>query len=325
MSTVEPYLTASVAAPGAPTSHRQTPKVLFWGTTGLFSSHVLRDLGRNVRPQAMMVPGAQDQRQAVQLLPAPLRRSDDENLLLSPQFMTPTPITVGWQWDVPVYALSSVRSIALQTLLQDLAPDVVCVACFPWRIPAALLTIPTHGFVNLHPSLLPAYRGPAPLFWQLRAGARQSGVTLHRMNAKFDQGAILAQQPLTLPIGANSAELDQRHAALAATLLTDYLQRLATGEATAGAPQTGEGSYHSWPQTHDFTLDRRWSAAHAYSFMRGTDEWRQPYLVFDDGKVYQLRHAIAFAPTQTLSLPIERTAQGIAVQFTPGVLYATLA
>ena len=69
---------------------------------------------------------------------------------------------------------------------------------FPWKIPADALAVPTLGWLNGHPSLLPRHRGPIPVAWAIRDGDEEIGITFHRMDAELDTGAILAQaaQPL---------------------------------------------------------------------------------------------------------------------------------
>ena len=81
------------------------------------------------------------------------------------------------------------------------SPDVILVSCFARRLPETILSIPSIGCFNLHPSLLPAYRGPVPLFWQFRAGVEAFGVTLHRMSSQLDAGNIVAQTTLAMPDG----------------------------------------------------------------------------------------------------------------------------
>ncbi len=87
-------------------------------------------------------------------------------------------------------------SAPLSTLIAEikaLSPDLILVSCYARKIPQAILDIPVHGSFNLHPSLLPAYRGPAPVFWQFRDGLSEFGVTLHRMTETMDAGEIVAQ------------------------------------------------------------------------------------------------------------------------------------
>lgn len=272
------------------------------------------------------------------ILPAPA--SQPEIVLSLPAFSTPTrssnstpmpaelPTAVasrhsGTIAEIPVYAIRRLQEAALAEWLFQLQPDLVCVACFPWRIPASILAIPTHGFVNLHPSLLPAYRGPAPLFWQLRHGLRHSGVTVHWMDSEFDTGAIVAQEALSLPEGASGDEIDALYADIGATLLDKVILALKQGE-IPGQSQPITGSYQPWPRVSDFTLDVTWSAQHIYNFMRGTAEWGHPYPVISGDRLYHLQYALRYDPDAKLSAPLIKQNGQVALQCTPGVLHATL-
>ncbi|WP_295671383.1 formyltransferase family protein [uncultured Mucilaginibacter sp.] len=83
-------------------------------------------------------------------------------------------------------------------MLLETSPDVVLVFGLGCKVPSELFKIPKKGFYNVHFSLLPAYRGHSPVFWQLKNGETTGGVTIHKINEKFDDGPILAQQAVTI-------------------------------------------------------------------------------------------------------------------------------
>ena len=91
------------------------------------------------------------------------------------------------------------RRSAIAPLLGSVEPDLAVCMGFPWKIPPDALAVPTHGWINGHPSLLPLHRGPVPVAWAIRDGDEEIGITFHRMDAELDTGAILAQK--TLEIG----------------------------------------------------------------------------------------------------------------------------
>lgn len=308
--------------PGAGMAYTPPLRIGFWGTLGLFSQQVLRALLTHYTLVHVGLP-ASAPGPAVVLHQPPPATADADELLLVNQYVAPDTVQIAWQEHIPTYALQRLQSAAVAQWLADQALDVLCVACFPWRIPPSLLTLPTYGFLNLHPSLLPAYRGPAPLFWQLRDGQQTIGVTAHWMDAEFDTGAIAAQQALALPDGATSAELDRICAATGADLLCQVLQQLERGQLVQ-QPQSAGGSQHPWPTAADFRLSSQWSARHAYSFMCGTDEWQQPYSLAIDGQELLLRRALAYAPTQRLDRPLLLQGREVLLQLRPGVLQALL-
>ncbi|KPV50108.1 hypothetical protein SE17_28890, partial [Kouleothrix aurantiaca] len=128
----------------------------------------------------------------------------------------PTLAERAWAHNLPVFELR--RADAPETLatLAALRPDAASVACFPLRLPPALIALPPHGTLNVHPSLLPAHRGPAPLFWAFRAGEDSSGVTIHQMDADLDSGPIVRQARFALPDGMSGAAAETGTARLGA-------------------------------------------------------------------------------------------------------------
>lgn len=308
---------------GAAHAYSTPLRIGFWGTHGLFSQCVLRALLEYVTIAHVVVPASLPGA-AVVLRPPPRDAPTADELLLVNHYVAPNTVQLAWQYHIPTYEVQALRSVAVEQWLADQALDVVCVACFPWRIPAPLLRRPTYGFLNLHPSLLPAYRGPAPLFWQLREGRQETGVTVHWMDEAFDTGAIVAQQALHLPDGLSSAALDRFCAGAGADLFSGVLQQLAQGVLLSQVQPAG-GSQQSWPTSADFRLSLQWSARHAYNFMCGTDEWQQPYALEIAQQELLLRRALAYAPAQLLDRPlVYNDGHEVLVQLSPGVLRALL-
>jgi methionyl-tRNA formyltransferase len=203
----------------------------------------------------------------------------------------------------------------------QLQADAACVACFPKRIPPALLGVPRWGFLNVHPSLLPRYRGPYPLFWMLRHGDRRFGVTIHFMDKQWDSGDIAAQAEVDLPDGFSSAEADRALSQQGAELLVDVLRRLEKDHLTRRAQPAG-GAYFPAPQESDFVIDTAWPAQRAFNFMRGTDDWQRPYPVEAGGQRFRLKQALFYSSREILDQPYRLLGEQIDIQFSPGVLRA---
>jgi len=170
---------------------------------------------------------------------------------------------------VPVFEVGRLAHEETITVLRDLDPDVIVVACFPRLLPSALLDLPRHGALNVHPSLLPAYRGPQPLFWIFHDGLEHAGVTVHLMDSGADTGDIVAQRPLALPDGVAYADAEQRCAEEGARLVVEAAHALDAGT-LARRPQPATGiSYAPAPRPEDFVVAPDWSARRAFNFMRG--------------------------------------------------------
>jgi methionyl-tRNA formyltransferase len=154
-------------------------------------------------------------------------------------------------------------------LLRQYTPDVVLCAGFPWKIPVDALSVPRLGWVNGHPGLLPAYRGPTPVSWAIRNGEREIGFTFHRMDAELDTGPILAQGTIPLDDEHTWDELSPKVVGLVAELLPRALARVEAGD--PGDPQQGEGSYQPFFGPDYLWIDWEQPAVEIY---RQVKAWR---------------------------------------------------
>jgi methionyl-tRNA formyltransferase len=299
-------------------------RLLFLGMQGQFSRIVLERLlaAKAALVVGVGVDGRGDSSSLQQLPPQPLAGT----LPITNPYRQPSIIQLGWQAEILVWQIGDVKADVVAETWQALQPDVGVVACFSQRLPQQLLALPWHGFLNLHPSLLPHFRGPEPLFWTFRAGVQQTGVTLHWLDAGLDTGDIALQLPLTLPLGIDGLTAEQQTAELAAQLLIEDLQRLANGHfdrLSAGhlprTPQAEGGSYHSFPTAADFEIPTSWPARRAFHFMRGTSHWQRPYtILLPDGEKIMAKTAVAYSEDEGAETA-ENTGQSIL--FNPGILW----
>lgn len=230
-------------------------------------------------------------------------------------------VQLAWKHDIPLFETSDLGAGQALEAFGRLAPHAVLVSCFAYRVPPRLLRLPQHGFLNLHPSLLPAYRGPFPLFWQLRDGLRELGVTVHRMDEALDEGPIALQTTVRLEDGLSGTEIDRRLGQAGGRLFSSALQALAS-DALIFNPQEGPRSYQGRPQDEDFALDRRWPARRAFNFMRGTAEWARPYLLDIGDRRLRLRRALAYDPGGAQPQAVIQSPDSLSIQFRPGILRA---
>jgi methionyl-tRNA formyltransferase len=236
----------------------------------------------------------------------------------------PSIVSLAWQHQIPVYQVNRLAAPEVHAAVSDLHADVVCVACFPKRVPAALLGVPRWGFLNVHPSLLPHYRGPYPQFWTLRRGDRHFGVTIHFMNEQLDAGDIAAQTEVDLPDGLSGEEIDTTLSQYGAELLLTVLHQLETRRLRRRAQPPG-GGYFPMPQASDFVIDASWSARHAFNFMRGVSQWERSYPIELPGERFILKQALFYSQHELLQQPYRVLGEQIDIQFSPGVLRALLA
>jgi methionyl-tRNA formyltransferase len=132
---------------------------------------------------------------------------------------------------VPVFQPASVNAADGIAMLRSLNPDLLVVAAYGQILSKEVLSIPTHGAINVHGSLLPKYRGAAPVAWAILNGETETGVTIIRMTAGLDAGDMLAKA--SIPIGDETAgELEAKLAPLGARLAVETIQRLKAGRMT---------------------------------------------------------------------------------------------
>ena len=296
-------------------------RVLFFGMSGVFSIAPLEVLlAGGVDIGAVVVPGAEAQREAPPRRWRPHPSAPSDLPLLTPH-VTPTIIDLAWAHRLPVWEVGNLSEPSTLAWLSGLQPDLIVVACFSRIFPPTLLALPRFGCLNLHPSLLPTYRGPAPLFWQARQGAAQTGVTLHVLTEGVDSGDIVTQRRFDWPEGISEVALEQRCAQTGAALLAPAVQALARGESLPRRPQSeAQASYFPWPSADDFRVPTSWSARRAFNFLRfGLRDW--PLWLEIEGQQLFVERVLGYDPAQTLAQPFEEQADGeMWVRFAAGVL-----
>ncbi len=213
-----------------------------------------------------------------------------------------------------------VKSAAEATeTIQRIAPEVTVAACFPWRLPHAALETPPLGILNVHPSLLPAGRGPEPVFWTLRRGERMTGVTVHRMDAGFDTGPIVAQAEMLVPEGITAPDLERDLMTVGGSLLIDALPALAAGTLQPW-PQPAHGAtYAPVPSSADWTMMSSLPAAWAWRFARGVAPLGGPLTAIAGGRAVRVTAALDWSPDERLPEPVLDGDDGtVRVRFSPG-------
>ena len=181
----------------------------------------------------------------------------------------------------------------LGAVIRAAQAELIIVSCLPARLPDEFLAAARYGAINCHPSLLPAYRGPAPLFWQYRDGVEEIGVTVHQMTAQWDAGDIIATRRMAVIDGLSGIEINLELARLLRAALIGALDAFPDPPATA--QDATAASYHGYPQAADFALSADWSARRMYNFMRATGHWGNDYALTAHGKRYALKHALAYS------------------------------
>ena len=159
--------------------------------------------------------------------------------------MTPPPVKVCAEKNgITVYQPDSVRTEESLSLMKELNPDCVVVVAYGKIIPSEMLKLPKLGFVNVHGSLLPKYRGAAPIQWSIIDGEKKTGVTTMQMDDGIDTGDMLEVSETEIGENETAGELFDRLAEMGGKLIVSSLSKLEKGELTP-IPQDHEKSNYA--------------------------------------------------------------------------------
>ncbi len=228
---------------------------------------------------------------------------------------------------LPVYQPRRVRAEDFLKAVRELAPDVIVVIAFGQILPQALLDIPRYGCINVHASLLPRYRGAAPIQWAVINGEKETGITVMQMDAGLDTGAMLKKLVIPIAPQETGGSLFEKLKAAGGPLLLETLREVEAGTIEA-VPQTGESCYASMLDKAMGDVDWSQSAERIERWIRGLNPWPSAYTCWKE-KTLKLWRAEVLpedsksgeengkkaAPGTILSLK-----DGIAVQTGGGVL-----
>lgn len=188
--------------------------------------------------------------------------------------LTPPPVKqLALSHGIPVYQPTKMRDGTVAALLRELAPDCLVVVAYGRILPQEILDVPPRGCVNIHGSLLPRYRGAAPIQWSVIRGETVTGVTSMFMDAGMDTGDII--DTLTTPIGENetAGELFERLAPLGARLLSTTLAAIADGTVTRRPQNDAEATMAPMLEKAMGRLDLTRPARELHNQVRGMNPW----------------------------------------------------
>ena len=168
--------------------------------------------------------------------------------------------------------------------LKDILPELIAVVAYGKIIPIDILHIPRRGCVNVHASLLPKYRGAAPVPWAIIRGEEKTGITTMLMDAGLDTGDILLQDEIDIRHDDTAETLSKRLADTGASLLIDTLKKLEDGSLKP-TPQTGVPSYAPPLKKQDGRIDWNSDAEDIYNFVRGMYPWPCAYCYLKNERI----------------------------------------
>jgi len=236
----------------------------------------------------------------------------------------PSPVQLlATQHRIPVRCPVSLRAQEAQATFSAFDADAAVVAAYGLILPHAILAAPRLGCLNVHASLLPRWRGAAPIQHALLAGDSETGITIMQMEEGLDTGPILLQQAVAIAPGGTAAELSETLAALGARLIVDALDGVARGT-LAAQPQPQEGvTYARKIGREDGRLDWRLPAAVLGRRVRALDPWPGAFFegprIRDGGERIRVLAAIAL-PGSAPSAPGTVLDEQLSISCGEGVL-----
>jgi methionyl-tRNA formyltransferase len=191
--------------------------------------------------------------------------------------------------------------------LEAIAPEAIIIVGYGRIVPRWMLDLPQHGNINLHASLLPKYRGAAPIQWAIARGERTTGNTTMRIDEGLDTGDILLQREMAIADDDTSVTLAPRLAAMGAELLVETVAALAAGGITPRPQNHAEATLAPILTREDGRVDFTRTAAETVNRLRGFQPWPAAFTTF---RTRQLTlHAIQLATTAPKLAPAEIAAR----------------
>lgn len=228
-------------------------KIVFMGTPD-FAVPALRALAAGSKVAAVVTQPDRPRGRGRKVYPSPVKKAATE-------------------LKIPVYQPERVRDESFINIMREMEPDLVAVVAFGQILPAELLEIPDLGCVNLHASLLPGYRGAAPIQRAIMNGERETGVTTMMMDVGLDTGDMLLQSRTAIADNDNFGTLHDRLAEDGAKLLRKTVELLAAGSLARIPQDHSKATYASMIKREDELIDWHNQAAVIRNQVRGLDPW----------------------------------------------------
>jgi methionyl-tRNA formyltransferase len=238
------------------------------------------------------------------------------------RIIVPPPVrTVAEEANLPVFQPARIKDPELIETLQGLDPEVIMVAAYGKILPHEILGLPRLGCFNVHASLLPAYRGAAPIQWSLIRGETRTGITIFRMDAGMDTGDILLTRSIAILPEETAAELRERLASLAIPMVSEALETLLQGKAVFIPQDSSRATYAPVLRKEYGRLDWGLAAEELRNRLRGFDPWPGAYTSWQ-GRLLKLfcGRAETLEPDLVPGQVAEASSRGLLVRTGVGVL-----
>jgi methionyl-tRNA formyltransferase len=193
------------------------------------------------------------------------------------------------KFGVPIYQPERIRRPPNVDLLQSLNADLMVVVGYGQLIPQSIIDLPRYGILNVHASLLPKYRGAAPIQWAVASGETRTGVTIMQIDAGLDTGDMLLAQLVAIDVDETAPELSARLAPIGAELLIEAICQIEAGTVRPEKQDDREATFAPILKKEDGLIDWSLPAPVIYNRFRGFTPWPGAYTTFRDRQLLILR------------------------------------
>lgn len=232
------------------------------------------------------------------------------------------------QLGLRIYQPVKIKEEGFIKQLEDLQPDLICVVAFGQILPERILNLPPLGCINVHASLLPAYRGAAPIHWSILRGEKKTGITTMLMNAGMDTGDMLLQKEVEITPEMTCGRLHDELKDIGAQLLLDTIELWKAEKLKPIVQDESIATYASLLKREHELLDWQECAEKVNNKIRGLDPWPGAYTVYDNkilkirgAKIYEAEMADAKVKAGTVMIKVK--GEGFVVQTGKGSVLIT--
>lgn len=202
------------------------------------------------------------------------------------QILTPPPVKVlAEENNITVYQPNTMKSEETINFIKDINPDIIVVVAYGKILPKVILDIPKFGCINVHASLLPKYRGAAPIQWAVLNGDTETGVAVQQMNEGIDTGDLLLVKKTKIDINETSAELFDRLSLLGADALNKTINMIENDSVKRTPQPDGDFGYAKMISREMSPIDWSKSAFEIHNQVRGLQTWPCADTVINGKKV----------------------------------------
>lgn len=202
------------------------------------------------------------------------------------------------QHEIPVYQPTTLKGEAVFKQMEELRPDLIIVVAYGQILPKSILDLPAKGCINVHASLLPKYRGAAPIHWAIINGEKTTGVTTMFMAEQLDAGDMIIAEEVVIFPDTNVGQLHHELAVLGGQLLLKTMALIKSGCCPRIPQNEDEATYASMIHQHHELIHWDISAGKLVNIIRGMNPWPVAYTYRDGQRLKIYRARVAEIPTQ---------------------------